>query len=84
MKKRFIVLDLGNGGKSELFGKDIATTNADSKTLQELSSKVLYSTYLGIPAEEYFLKLVREEGFEIEIVGVLDELEMISASAKDY
>ena len=91
---REIVLDLGNGEKEELFGKDVFLTNAPHEILNLLSVEVYFSADIGLPAEEVFINKLQNRGFEIEFSCVADEhyssfadiahLPMYMASAMKY
>jgi len=81
---RHIILNLKNGTEDELFGKDLALTNAPKNILEEISLYVKTSTYVGLPAEELFVKKVEEKGYKIEIIDSLDNLEFYFVSADNY
>jgi len=81
---RYILLDLGNADKDELYGKDIALTDAPKSILEETSNMIKTSTYSGLPAEEVFLKEVTAKGYVIRLINIFDEFESYVASADNY
>jgi hypothetical protein len=81
---RHILLDLANADKNELFGKDLALTNAPDSILKEISKSIKTSSYVGLPAEEVFIKEVKAKGYEISLLNSLDELDSYIVDAQDY
>lgn len=81
---RHIILDLKNGVKNELFGKDLVLTDAPSEILKKVSEEVKISKDVGYPAEEIFIQKVKENGFNIKVVDILESVETYFASADNY
>ena len=83
--QRTILIDLESGYKNNLCGKDLATTNAPQILLNNISDAVknLNQSITGT-AEGDFIHLVKKNGYEIEVLVSLDELEIISASNNNF
>ncbi len=81
---RHILLDLGNGSKDEIFGKDLASTDAPCELIALIAKEIKTSEYAGIPAEEAFIQKIKEHGYEIKLIASIEEIEMIPVSADSY
>ena len=84
LSSRFIFLDLGNCDIEELNGKDLVQTNAPQELLNSISSQIKESKYAGKPAEEVFIETVVSNGYEVNIISSVEDIEVYSASARDY
>jgi len=81
---RHIIIDLHNGEENELFGKDLALTDAPKNILKEVSLYIKTSTYTGLSAEEFFIKKITDKGYSIKLVDSLDNMESYIVSADNY
>ena len=75
---RKIIIEIGSGESSELFGKDLYQTDAPAEILHK-ATDYTYNLEEGDCAEEEFCNFVKRNGYKIIPISPLDEIEVFKA-----
>ncbi len=75
MKKRLIILNLGNCYPTNICGKDLFSTDAPKQILEE-ASVFTASAVEGSCAEDIFVDYIQTKGYYIESISILEDVEM--------
>jgi len=80
---RMVIIDIGSGYENEFFGKDLAETNAPVSALMKAEAWVS-ELKDGVCATEEFIAYIKRNGYEINMINSLVDIEVYLASNENF